>query len=609
MIKMSIGYRTEQAKSKRVFALFLLIFAVVGTTALYTQLVAKAFGYSHTLGSPIFSNFYYPWKGISWYLQVGATYPDLFSQQFLFSISIGGAFLAFCLLLLLVYKPMTKGNKTLYGTARFATIKDIRKTGLLQPPKDSKNGVVVGGFNHKKTLLYLYHQGPEHILGFAPSRSGKGVALMLPTLFTWLDSVVVLDIKGEGWALTSGWRKRYAKNKVLKFDPTDDSGHGARFNPLGEIRINTGHDVADSQIIANLIVDPDGHGLVDHWQKTSYALLTGVILHLLYKHQAGQLPTPTLPEVVHALSDPENPPDILFEEMVENDFHNGLPHPVAAAAAQDMINRAEREKSSVLSSAISYLTLYRDPVLAENISKSDFSISDLMNHEDPVSLYLVLRPRDKERLMPLIRLIITLITTKLTAKMEFREGAAVAHYKHRLLLLLDEFTSLRKLELMEQQLPFLAGYGIKCYFLIQDLKQLHRFYTENESITPNCHIRISFAANEIKTAQYLSQATGETTVVKVQTSASGSRMSAMLGKVSRHYSEVKRPLLTPDEIMRLPSPVKDDKGMILEPGEMLIFVSGQPPIQGTQPLYFLDSHFAARSKVPSPEASDDLENF
>lgn len=602
---MSIGYQIKQKKTKRNLALIYLVLVVVGTSILYTQLVAKAFGYSDTLGPPIAGKFYAPWKGITWYLQAGPDYPQLFARQFNISLSAGALLFGGCCLILLVYKPITKGNKSLYGTARFAKFKDVKKTGLLDPPSGS-NAVIVGGYKHNNIIRYLYHQGPEHILGFAPSRSGKGVALMLPTLFTWLDSVVVLDIKGEGWALTSGWRKNYAKNKVLKFDPTDNSGHGARFNPLNEIRINTGHDVADAQIIATMIVDPDGHGLIDHWQKTSCALLTGVILHLLYKHQARELPSPTLPDIIKCLSDPETPPDELFEEMQDNDFYDGLPHPVTATAAQDQLNRAKREASSVLSSAISYLTLYRDPILAENVSQSDFKIEDLMNHQDSISLYLVLRPSDKERLMPLIRLIITLITTKLTAKMEFDNGAAVAHYKHKLLLLLDEFTSLRKLELLEQQLPFLAGYGIKCYFLIQDLKQLHRWYTDNESVTPNCHIRIAFAANEIKTAQHLSQATGDTTVVKVQTSASGDRMSAMLGKVSRHYSEVKRPLLTPDEIMRLPSPAKDHKGMITKPGEMLIFVSGQPPIRGTQPLYFMDETFAARAKVPPPSASDAL---
>lgn len=349
---MDIGYQQANKKSKRITALIVLLLAMVTATSLYTQLIAKAFGYSYTLGPSIISKFYAPWKGITWYLQVGPDYPDLFARQFNISISAGALLFGGCILILLVYKPITKGNKSLYGTARFAKFKDVKKNGLLDPPSGS-NAVIVGGYKHKNKILYLYHQGPEHVLGFAPSRSGKGVALMLPTLFTWLDSVVVLDIKGEGWALTSGWRKNYAKNKVLKFDPTDDTGYGARFNPLNEIRINTGHDVADAQIIATMIVDPDGHGLLDHWQKTSYALLTGVILHLLYKHQAQELPTPTLPDTILCLSDPDTSPEDFFEEMKENDFYNGLPHPVAATAAQDQLNRAEREASSVLSSTIS----------------------------------------------------------------------------------------------------------------------------------------------------------------------------------------------------------------------------------------------------------------
>lgn len=602
---MGIGYQASSKQPKRIAALVILIISTILTLATYTQLIAHAFGYSDTLGPSLWGKFYRPWQGITWYLQAGSNYTALFSHQLLLSLSCGALLFGASLLVLIVYRPITRGNKSLHGTARWANLKDIKHTGLMEPPK-GKNAVVVGGFKHKNSIRYLYHQGPEHILGFAPSRSGKGVSLMLPTLFTWLDSVVILDIKGEGWALTSGWRKIYAKNKVLKFDPTDSSGTGARFNPLEEIRINTGHDVADSQIIANMIVDPDGHGLIDHWQKTSYALLTGVILHLLYKHQAQEIQPPCLPDIIACLSDPTNSPEEFFAEMQENDFYNGLVHPVAATAAQDQLNRAEREASSVLSSTISYLTLYRDPILAQNVEKSDFHIDDLMNYFDPISLYLVLRPSDKERLMPLIRLIITMITTRLTAHMEFEDGAVVQHYKHKLLLLLDEFTALRKLELLEQQLPFLAGYGIKCYFLIQDLKQLHRWYTGDESITPNCHIRIAFAANEIKTAGYLSTTTGETTVIKVHTTASGSRMSAMLGRVTQSYSEIKRPLLTPDEIMRLPSPVKDRNGKITQPGEMLIFTAGQSPIRGTQPLYFMDSIFSARAKIQAPKSSDAL---
>ena len=595
-----IGYAANSGKQGRGVMLFLLILLLIAGSCLYTQLIAHAFGYSNTLGPPLYQHVYWPWQGFIWFNQAGSIYPDLFKHQATLSVSIGLLGFGLLMLCFMSFNSTTKGHKGIHGTASFASFKEVLATGLIKK-RVAPVSVVVGGFTHRGNTHILYHDGPEHILGFAPSRSGKGVCLMLPTVLTWIGSMVMLDVKGEGWALTAGWRKQYADNHVLRFDPTDESDTGTRFNPLAEIRANTKRDVADTQMVANLIVDPDGKGLIDHWQKTSFALITGVILHLIYKCLAAGEPIPTLADIGDALSTP----DTLFEEMQENAFYKGAAHPLAVSAALDMINRAERERSSVLSSAVSYLTVYRDPILSANIATSDFCIEDLMNADKPVSLYLILRPSDKERIMPLIRLMVTMITTKLTTRMDFKDGRQVNSNKHKLLLMLDEFSSLRRLELLEQQLPYLAGYGIKCYFLIQDIKQLYRWYTDNESITPNCHIKIAFAANEIKTAQYISNQAGESTIIKVQTSASGHRMSAMLGNVSRHYSEVKRPLLTPDEVLRLPGPVKEND-KIIKPGEMLVFVSGSNPIKGVQPLYFQIAAFAARAKIPPPDKSDRL---
>ena len=615
-----IGFKAAStARIGPVALVVLLLLTVLGGCWLYTQLVASAFGYSRTLGPAVQGHIYWPWRGFVWWYKAGHSYPDLFRKQAVLSSSACGMFFAVICLYLVSLNKVTKGNKSLYGTASFATYKDVVKTGLIHktvPP----DAVVVGAYNHKSKTHILYHNGPEPVLCFAPSRSGKGVSLLLPTLLTWTGSVLMLDIKGEGWSLSSGWRKNYANNIVLRFDPTDNTNRSAKYNPLAEIRIDaTGdqgeaatasRDVADAQVIAQMLVDPDGRGFStgqggsDHFEKTGCDLLVGVILHLLYKHQATNQPTPTLPQVNAVLSDP----DSLYEEMLENDYYHGGPHPLSALAASDMLNRAERERSSVWSSATKHLTLYRDPILAENISSSDFTARDLMNSARPVSLYLVIRPSDKERIMPVIRLMVSVFTARLLEETEYKDGAQVRHYKHKLLLLLDEFTALRRMELLEQQLPYLSGYGIKCYFLVQDLKQLYRFYTQDENITSNSHIKISFAANELKTAQYISNQTGESTIIKVQTSASGGRMSAVLNNVSQHYSEVKRPLLTPDEVLRLPGAVKDGD-RITKPGEMLIFVSGSNPIKGTQPLYFQIPAFTQRAKIAPPNTSDTLKNL
>jgi type IV secretion system protein VirD4 len=449
-------------------------------------------------------------------------------------------------------------------------------------------------------------------MAFAPTRSGKGVGLVLPTLLSWPHSAVIYDIKGENWALTAGWRKQEGGNHAIKFEPSAIDGSSARFNPLTEVRVGTDREVADVQNIMTMIVDPDGKGLQDHWQKSSQALLVGVALHVLYAE-----PDKTLNGIVSFLSDPTRDVEKAMKFILDTDHdlsgpgwpnRDGSPnycHPVAAAAARDMLNKAEEERSGVISTAISYLTLYRDPIVARNTAVSDFRIHDLMNAEKPVSLYLVVPPSDKDRLRPLIRLTINQIVRGLTEKMEFKDGRSVTAHKHRLLLMLDEFPSLGKLDVFEESLAFIAGYGLKAYLIIQDIAQLWTAYGKDESIFSNCQVRIAYAPNKIETADLLSKMTGIATVVKHSHSYSGSLYGSQ-SNISTSTQETQRPLLTADEVMRLPAARKDARGNVIEPGDMLIFMAGQTPIYGKQILYFIDPIFSARAKLPAPEKSDVL---
>jgi type IV secretion system protein VirD4 len=280
-------------------------------------------------------------------------------------------------------------------------------------------------------------------------------------------------------------------------------------------------------------------------------------------------------------------------------------HPVAAAAARDILNKAEQEQSGIISSAIAYLTLYRDPIVARNTAASDFTVRELMNDERPVSLYLVVPPSDKDRLRPLIRLMINQIVRGLTEKMAFKDGRSAAGYKHRLLLMLDEFPSLGKLDVFEESLAFIAGYGLKAYLIIQDISQLWTAYGKEESIFSNCHVRVAYAPNKIETAELLSKMTGTATVVKHSHMRSGSVFGSQTN-IQSSTQETQRPLLTADEVMRLPAAGKDAAGNVTEPGDMLIFMAGQTPIYGKQILYFLDPTFSERAKIPAPEKSDVL---
>jgi type IV secretion system protein VirD4 len=449
---------------------------------------------------------------------------------------------------------------------------------------------------------YLRHNGPEHCIVIAPTRSGKGVGNVNTTLLSWPASCAIYDEKGELWELTSGWRAGHANNTVirLEFGAVEAT---AAFNFLEEVRLGTPHEVADAQNIAQMLCDPLGKGLDDHWQKTSFALLTGLILHTLYKHRAkGE--TASLADVAYALSDPARPAEELWLEMVENQHLGTGPQPVVAAAGRDMIDREARERGSVLSSAKTYLTLFQDPLIARNTRRSDFRIMDLMNHERPVSLYIITRGSDKERLRPLVRLLFTMMArTLMGVPLKFENGQPMMPHRHRLLMMLDEFPSLGRMHIIEDALPKCAGYGIKCFLAAQDREQMFSAYGEHQTITGNCHIRIVYAPNERETARWVSDMIGTTTIVKEDVTESGNRMGA-LSHVSRSFHEVSRPLMTPDEIATLKKPRKerggDGKEIITKAGEMVVFVAGENPIKGTQVLYFLDPVFRRRAAIPAP---------
>ncbi|OKP41107.1 conjugal transfer protein TraG, partial [Aeromonas allosaccharophila] len=345
--------------------------------------------------------------------------------------------------------------------------------------------------------------------------------------------------------------------------------------------------------------------------KTAFSLLVGVILHALYKAKNEGTPA-TLPSIDAMMADPNRDIGELWMEMATYGHIDGQNHMAVGTAARDMMDRPEEEAGSVLSTAKSYLSLYRDPVVARNVSRSEFRIRDLMHADDPASLYIVTQPNDKARLRPLVRIMANMIVRLLADKMDFENGRPVAHYKNRLLMMLDEFPSLGKLEIMQESLAFVAGYGIKCYLICQDINQLRSRetgYGHDEQITSNCHVQNAYPPNRVETAEHLSRLTGQTTIVKEQITTSGRRTSAMLGQVSRTFQEVQRPLLTPDECLRMPGPKKNDKGEIEVAGDMVIYVAGFPAIYGKQPLYFKDPIFQARASIAPPKVSDRFTTF
>lgn len=624
---MAASYGLGNTKRKRGFRwgylFFMCALALLGMS-FATQNVAEFFGYHAALGQGLCSAFgrtwYAPWSIFFWERK----FPDTYGVMSHYTMIGQAIFLAPQFLVLghrLFFSRKLTGLDDLHGSAHWADENDIRAMGYLE-----NAGVYVGGWfvRHTGWLLiwsyltlrepgmqyYLRHNGPEHILCFAPTRSGKGVGLILPTLLAWEGSTLVLDIKGENWSLTSGYRQSIGQ-KVFRFEPSDPSGAAACFNPLEEIRLDTLHAIPDAQNIAMMIVDPEGKGLQDHWGKAGFAFMSGVLMHCLVMIRHKEKRSATLHDLGNMLADETRTIKDLFAEMLETDhaacmaeiFPDGATggdkvHTFVAGSAREMLNKAENEASGVVSTALVNLALYRDPVVALNTSRCDFRIRDLMHHDTPVNVYLVTSPNDTSRLRPLLRLILNLVVGRICEKMEFSGGTTKAYYKHRLLFMLDEFTELGKMDIIERAIAFIAGYGGKMYIIVQDVGQLNAKYGDKNAIMPNCHTRIAYAPNTIETAKLLSDMAGKTTIVAEKLSLSGSR--AHLKNASVNVNETARPLLTPDECMRLPGARKDSQGRVTKPGDMLIFTAGQSPIYGRQILYFRDPTFSRRAKIPAP---------
>ncbi|MGJ7524853.1 conjugal transfer protein TraG [Variovorax sp. GB1P17] len=556
--------------------IFVVLVVALGGAWTATQWTAYALGYEARLGPAWFdvSNVpvYEPWKLFEWWYFYDAYAPGVFLRGGTIAASSGllatGAAIGMA-----VWRSRLAKRVTTYGSARWADADEIQQAGLIRA-----TGVFLGKLNGK-VVAYLRHNGPEHVMVFAPTRSGKGAGLVVPTLLSWCASAVIHDIKGENWSLTAGWRARFSH--CLLFNPTD--ARSAAYNPLLEVRRGV-HEVRDVQNIADILVDPEGAlERRNHWEKTSHALLVGAILHVLY---AGA--DKTLRGVANFLSDPACPFEVTLHRMMTTQHlageQGGVPHPVVASAAREVLNKSENERSGVLSTAMSFLGLYRDPTVAEVTSRCDWRIADLISAEHPVSLYLVVPPSDISRTKPLIRLILNQIGRRLTESLDGSDGIA---RRHKLLLMLDEFPALGRLDFFESALAFMAGYGLRAYLIAQSLNQIDKAYGQNHSILDNCHVRIAFATNDERTAKRISEALGTATELRAQRNYAGHRLAPWLGHLMVSRQETARPLLTPGEVMQLP------------PDDAVVMVSGHPPIRAKKLRYYQDRNFTSRL-LPAP---------
>lgn len=652
-------------KSKRsptlnsVVALLVLAVCFFAFGILPTQWFAARYSYDPNLGPALlrYHSFaiYAPTKWVVW----GFRFGDVASlRSSIHTLIYLGGFSTILAMFFAVYvanrlAKSTSGMDGLHGTARFSEHDDVDKTGFINARNYKSSGVIVGSvmldskgrvihphhpkfgrrykpvlvrepgpffwrkvpkrdgnnrpmFTLRKTVVkkveLLRDSGNTHLFGFCPTRSGKGTGMVLPTLLTWPNSVMVNDPKGEAFALTAGFRAA-AGQDVIKFEPACVDGTGARWNPLDEIRIFTLNDVADAQMIMSMACDPKGEGLHDYFDKAGYEFMTAVGLHVRYTGQDGSLAGAATflgdpqwdsdkqmyLEMMQAAHDPE------FKMGWKDSF--GKPtqtHPMIANAAKTMLNKEDKDRSGVLSTAKSLLSLYLDPIVAMNTGCSDFLVRDLMTGKNPVSLYYVVSPSDMERMNPLTRLFYALFIRRNAADMEFKNGRSVANYSFPLLMIIDEAASLQKLPILQEALGYVAGYGIRLFMLVQDIAQIEELYGDKQSFDSGAETRIAYAPNKIETAEKLARMTGKTTVTEENASNSRDLIGIRPGNVNTSTSKTGRDLITADEFL------------VLHDQDVVVFVKGQPPIYGRKAFYYENPTLLARASMPPPLQSSKL---
>ncbi|HEV3077075.1 MAG TPA: type IV secretory system conjugative DNA transfer family protein [Thermoanaerobaculia bacterium] len=489
----------------------------------------------------------------------------------------------------------------LHGSSHWASRREVAAAGLLagggggEGGKGAKGGkggeagggeggIVVGRLGKR----LLVDRKDRHALVYAPSGTGKSSCLVIPTLLRWPASVLAFDVKGELWQRTAGYRQSRGQ-RVLRFDPTLPRG-SAGYNPLLAIP-RSEEDVAAAQDVADVLVNPEGRettGGERFFEDSARALLTGVILHVLYTERP-----PSLGACLRLLSSPKpaevwtamrTAPHDDGERRGWRDRETGKPsgtHPAVANAASRLLGMDFRTATSVQATAQSKLVLFEDPLVCRNTAASDFRGEDLIAGPLPVSVYLTVAPSDLDRMRPLLRIVLNQVSRELTRELR--------HDRRPVLLMLDELTALGRLDFMHRGIGYFRGYQVRVFLSIQSLEQLFQIYGQHQSIGANCGVQIAYGANDVATAKLLSEMTGRRTVEYRRESRGGGIFG---GRRSESDTEAGRPLLSPDEVRRLP----DD--------EALIYVAGCAPIRGARVPYWRDPELARRAAMPPPTESE-----
>ena len=600
----------KEKSTEKIIVFSVLIFIIIFSASLGSNQIAKFLKYNPKyVGKPLFKNFYGPYLYFKFlFLKVSSKNPTL-NNIYLINTAI------FCLLstpILLYMAKKSDNDLDTHGSARWATISEWEEAGLISPPGKFTDGVILGIV--KKRLFgkvrYIIENLKTHIALIAPSRAGKGTGVIIPTLLNWLGSVFVLDMKGENYQITAGYRKHALKQTILKFKPygLEDS---ISYNPLAEVRIGTAYEVKDATIIADILTDPGEGKKRDHWDMSATALFIGLILHVLYmRRREGKIGT--FGDIVDFLTSTDKTLEQNFIDLMEykhledysvwNDIYdssqmkgiNPGTHPIVARTAAEILNKDERERASVISTVMAKLSLFKDPIIRKNTSRADFRIKDLMDYKNPVSFYIVVEAEQMDTLSLLLRILVTQTIGILAPEMDFSSDKP--RHKHKMLFLMDEFPAFGTIPLFEKALAYIAGYGMKALIIAQALNQIKKNYGDRNSVFDNCATTVFYSPTPLdtETPKQISEMLGDKTI-KVK---NRSYKAFQIGSSNISESNQARRLLTPEEVRNKVAGKWN-----------IISVTGLYPRIGVKLEYFREKYFKSKiHKVYGIPKTDYLTN-
>lgn len=468
-----------------------------------------------------------------------------------------GLLSSFGLAAVIVIGALRNRRPPLHGAARWASEAELAREGLR-----ARQGVVIG----RKGGRLLTFGGSEHVMLYAPTRTGKGVGVVIPNLLTWPDSVVVLDIKRENWAATAGFRAAHGQQVVL-FDPLDPDGRTARFNPLGHIDRTDPIAVLDELQKLAVMLFPAPHNADPFWAEAARTGLIGV--------GALVAETPELPFSLGAV----------YAELTRGDPRTRLPNIVGArvdagrplsigctSALADFCSASENTFASIKQTITARMNLWLNPRVVAATNASDFDLRDLRSKR--MSLYLGVSPDNMARVAPLYNLLLQQLVDLNT-----RELPTADHHPVQVLMVLDEFARLGHASVIAHGFSYVGGYGLRLLPVLQSPAQLRAEYGPDLAEG----VEIAFAPKELKVAQDLSERLGYWTYQ----GRSKSRPAGLSGgHRSVSESDQRRALMMPQELIQMPA------------DRLIVLRAGMPPVRGKKIVYWREKAFARRVTSP-----------